>query len=140
MDYEMSATSEPTWSRCRILVNGEEVDALSIICHRDRRRDPWPQDPREKLRKELIPRQLFEVALQAAIGGKIIARENDPALPRTSPPSATAATSPRKRKLLEKQKEGKKKMKQFGKSSRSRRIGLRSPARARIAASPIYSK
>ena len=66
--------------------------------------------------KEVIPSQLFVVAIQAAIGGKIVARESHLApCARTSPPNATAATSRRKRKLLEKQKEGKKKMKMFGK-------------------------
>ena len=95
-----------------ILVNGEPVDALSIIVHRDAAYDRG-RALASKMR-ELIPRQMFEVAIQASIGNRVIARETSRRCARTCSPSAMAATSRRKRKLLEKQKEGKKRMKRVG--------------------------
>jgi GTP-binding protein LepA len=112
MDYEMRGFVAADLARLRILVAGEEVDALSVICHREvsQRRG------REILRalQKTIPRQLFEVALQAAIGGKIIARESIRPLRKNVTAKCYGGDVTRKRKLLEKQKEGKKRMRQVG--------------------------
>jgi GTP-binding protein LepA len=98
--------------KLRILVSGEEADALSVICHVDacQRRG---RAVLKVLRKE-IPRHQFEVALQAAVGGKIMARENIRALSKNVTAKCYGGDITRKRKLLSKQKEGKKRMKSIG--------------------------
>jgi GTP-binding protein LepA len=112
MDYELKGYKHADLVKCRILVGGEEVDALSMIIERSfaERRG---RSILLKLRKE-IPRHLFEVVLQAAIGGKIIARESIRPLMKNVIAKCYGGDVSRKRKLLEKQKEGKKRMKAVG--------------------------
>jgi len=112
MDYDLLGFRPADLVRMRILVAGEEVDALSTICHREEA-DLLGREVLKRLRRE-IPRHLFEVALQAAVGGKIVARENIAALRKNVTSKCYGGDITRKRKLLEKQKEGKKRMKQIG--------------------------
>ncbi|MCP5366379.1 MAG: elongation factor 4 [Hyphomicrobiales bacterium] len=112
-DYEMADYAESDLVKVSILVNQEPVDALAFVCHRGHS-ETRGRDVCQRL-KDLIPRQMFKIPIQAAIGGKVVARETISAMRKDVTAKCYGGDVTRKRKLLEKQKAGKKRMRQFGK-------------------------
>jgi GTP-binding protein LepA len=112
-DYEMDGFNEGDLVKVSILVNTEQVDALGFVCHRSQS-ETRGRGVCDRL-KNLIPRQLFKIPIQAAIGGKIVARETISGMRKDVTAKCYGGDITRKKKLLEKQKKGKKKMRQFGK-------------------------
>lgn len=112
-DYELTGYSESDLVKVQILINDEPVDALAFLCHRSDAESRGRQIC-ERL-KDLIPRHLFKIPIQAAIGGRIVARETISAMRKDVTAKCYGGDVTRKRKLLDKQKKGKKKMRQFGK-------------------------
>jgi len=115
MDYELGDYREADLVKMEILINGEPVDAFASIVHREKAEGKG----RELCGRlaDIIPPQMFKVAIQAAIGGKVIARDNVKEMRKDVTAKCYGGDISRKRKLLDKQKEGKKKMKQFGRVS-----------------------
>jgi GTP-binding protein LepA len=112
LDYAFSRFEAAKLVRVDILINGERVDALAMICHVDNAR--YRGNAITEKMKELIPRQMFDVAIQAAIGSQVIARQTVKAMRKDVLAKCYGGDVSRKRKLLDKQKEGKKRMKTVG--------------------------
>lgn len=112
LDYSFSHFSPAALTRLDILVNGERVDALAVILHADNVRGRG-RAITEKM-KELIPRQMYDVAIQAAMGAQVVARTNIKAMRKNVTAKCYGGDISRKKKLLQKQKDGKKRMKQIG--------------------------